>query len=94
MTLRLSTHTVIIGNFSKLLELFFITAGLLTEANVYNANTNLLILVTIVHEIIPTGGWNFWYNIQALKLYRYVDGMGDIVVLFDIIFMLVTLINW
>ena len=70
------------------------TRALLVEANIYNANTNLLMIVTILHEIIPTGGYNFWYNIQALKLYRYVGGMGDIVVLFDIIFMIVTIVNW
>ena len=36
------------------------TRALFTEANIYNANTNLLMIVTILHEIIPTGGWNFW----------------------------------
>ena len=70
------------------------TRALFTEVNIYNANTNLLLIVTIVHEIIPTGGWNFWYNIQAIKLYRYVGGMGDVAILFDVIFMFVTLINW
>ena len=69
------------------------TRSLITEANIYNANTNLLLIVTFVHEIIPTGGWNFYYNIQALKLYRYVGGMGDVVILFDIIFLFVTLIG-
>ena len=70
------------------------TRALFLEANIYNANTNLLMIVTILSEIIPTGGYNFWYNIQALKLYRYVGGMGDIVVLFDVIFMFVTIVNW
>ena len=47
-------------------------SGLFVEANVYNANLNMLLIVTILHEINPTGGWNMWQNIQALKLYRYL----------------------
>lgn len=69
------------------------TRSIVTETNIYNANTNLLLIVTFLHEIIPTGGWNFFYNIQAIKLYRYVGGMGDIVVLFDLIFFIVTLVG-
>ena len=36
------------------------TRALFVETNIYNANTNLLMIVTILHEILPTGGWNFW----------------------------------
>ena len=44
--------------------------------------------------LIDLGPFCCRFNIQALKLYRYVGGMGDIVVLFDLIFILVTLIGW
>ena len=69
------------------------TRALITEANIYNANTNLLLLVTILHEVLPTGGWSMYYNIQSLRLYRYVGGLGQIILLFDIIFLFVTFIG-
>ena len=69
------------------------TRALFTEINIYNANTNLLLIVTFLHEILPTGGWNFYTNVQALRLYRYVGGLGDLVILFDIVFSAVSLIG-
>ena len=66
------------------------TRAVFTEANVFNANANLMLLITFVHEIIPTGGWNFYPNVQPIKLYRYIGGMGEITVFLDIAFMLVT----
>ena len=49
-----------------------------------------MLLITFVHEIIPTGGWNFYPNVQPIKLYRYIGGMGEITVFLHIAFMLVT----
>ena len=31
------------------------TRAIITEANIYNANTNLLLIATFLHEILPTG---------------------------------------
>ena len=45
-------------------------------------------------QFFNTGNWNLWYNIQSLKLYRYVGGMGDFAALFDVIFIVVTLVKW
>lgn len=70
------------------------TRAIITEANIYNANTNLMLIVTFLHEILPTGGWSFYYNIQSLRLYRYVGGLGDMIMLFDIIYIFVTLAGW
>ena len=80
--------------FQKLIDNFWIdryTRAIFTEVNIYNANTNLLLTVTFLHEILPTGGWNYFHNVQSLRLYRYVGGMGNTVMLFDIMFIIVTL---
>lgn len=69
------------------------TRALFVESNIYNANTNLLLIVTMLHEILPTGGWNFFTNIQSLRLYRYVGGLGSIIMLFDLAFTIVTLVG-
>ena len=45
-------------------------------------------------QVIPTSGWNMFFNVQAIRLYRYVGCMGDIVILFDVIFIVVTLAGW
>jgi len=31
------------------------TRAIISEANIYNANTNLMLIVTFLHEILPTG---------------------------------------
>jgi len=67
------------------------TRAIFTEANVYNANTNLLLLITFVHEIIPTGAWNYYPYVMTVRLYRYVGGFGELMIFFDIIFLIVTL---
>ena len=36
------------------------------EANVFNANANVMLLITFLHEIIPTGRRNF----QAIKMFK------------------------
>jgi len=66
------------------------TRAIFTEANIYNANTNMLLMITFLHEILPTGGWNYYPNVQAIRLYRYVGGMGDLIIFFDIAFLVVT----
>lgn len=66
------------------------TRAIFTEANVYNANTNLLLLITFVHEIIPTGAWNYYPYVMTVRLYRYVGGFGDLMIFFDIAFLIVT----
>ena len=69
------------------------TRAILTEANLYNTNTNLMLIVTFLHEILPTGGWSFYYNIQSIRLYRYVGGLGQLIMLFDFIFIITTLVG-
>jgi len=65
------------------------TRAIFTEANIYNANSNLLLILTLVHEILPTGGWNYFPNVQPIRLFRYVGGHGDVIIFFDIAFVIV-----
>ena len=69
------------------------TRGIITEVNLYNANTNLMLIVTLLHEIQATQGWSYYYNIQSLRLYRYVGPQGSIIMLFDFIFAIVTFVG-
>ncbi|XP_065658368.1 uncharacterized protein LOC100211692 isoform X4 [Hydra vulgaris] len=69
------------------------TRALFTEMNLYNANTNMMLIVTYLHEILPTGGWNFYSNIQSLRLYRYNGGLGQITILFDLVFCVVAFVQ-
>ncbi|XP_065658340.1 uncharacterized protein LOC100206152 isoform X5 [Hydra vulgaris] len=69
------------------------TRALFTEINIYNANTNLMLIVTILHEVLPTGGYVYYSNVQALRLYRYVGGLGQLVIIFDLIFFGITIVS-
>ena len=39
------------------------TRAVFTEANVFNANANVMLLITFLHEIIPIGCPNFHPNV-------------------------------
>ena len=52
------------------------TRAIFHEINIYNANTNLMMIFTMVSEILNTGGWNYFDNVQALRLYRWQGGIG------------------
>ena len=54
------------------------TRAVFVEFNIYNANTNLMMIVTLLSEIIQTGGWNYFYNVQAIRLYRWQGGLGGL----------------
>lgn len=66
------------------------TRAIFTEVNLYNANTNMMLFITFVHEILPTGGWTFYPNVQAMRLFRYVGGIGELLIFFDIAFLIIT----
>ena len=52
------------------------TRAIFVELNIYNANANLMMIVTYVSEILQTGGWNYFDNVQAIRLYRWQGGLG------------------
>ena len=78
---------------SKLKWLDETTRGVFTEINVYNANVNLLCVVSLLYEQIPTGGSMHFINIQTIKIFRYVGGFSSAILFFEIIF-LVLLLTW
>jgi len=69
------------------------TRAIFHEVNIYNANTNLMMIFTMVSEILNTGGWNYFDNVQAIRLYRWQGGIGGLVAVADIIFMIVTFVG-
>ncbi|XP_065066412.1 uncharacterized protein LOC135692255 [Rhopilema esculentum] len=69
------------------------TRAVFVEFNIYNANTNLMMIVTLLSEVLQTGGWNYFYNVQAIRLYRWQGGLGGLIVFADLTFMIVTLVG-
>lgn len=69
------------------------TRGLFTEINIYNANVNLLCVVTLLSEHMPSGGFMHFVNIQTIKIFRYVSSFSSAILFFEIVF-LVMLLTW
>jgi len=48
------------------------TRAIFAEFTIYNAQTNFFSVITLLSEILPTGGYYHSPKIQTLRLYRYV----------------------
>ena len=48
------------------------TRAIFTEFTIYNAETNFFCVITLLSEILPTGGYYHSPKIQTIRLYRYV----------------------
>lgn len=48
------------------------TRAIFAEFTIYNAQTNFFSVITLLSEILPTGGYHHHPKIQTLRLYRYV----------------------
>lgn len=48
------------------------TRALFTELTIYNPYTNFFCAVTLLVEILPTGGYYQFPKVQTLRIYRYV----------------------
>lgn len=48
------------------------TRAVFAEFTIYNAQTNFFTVITLLTEILPTGGYYHSPKIQTLRLYRYV----------------------
>ncbi|XP_048576191.1 uncharacterized protein LOC5508455 [Nematostella vectensis] len=48
------------------------TRAIFAEFTIYNAYTNFFSVVTLLTEILPTGGYHHWPRVQTLRLYRYI----------------------
>ncbi|XP_038069881.1 polycystic kidney disease protein 1-like 2 [Patiria miniata] len=62
------------------------TKALAVEWTVYNANTNLFVVVTFLTEIMASGGFVKTTHIQAVRFYRYVAKFQLFVLCIEILF--------
>lgn len=69
------------------------TRALFTELSIYNVNINLLCVVTLLYEELPTGGGQTFVNIQTIRLYRYLGNFSAALMLCEVIFAFL-LLKW
>lgn len=69
------------------------TRALFTELSLYNININLLCVVTLLFEDLPTGGGQTHVNIQAIRLYRYISNFSAALMACEVIFAFL-LLTW
>lgn len=69
------------------------TRALFTELSIYNININLLCVVTLLYEELPTGGGQSFVNIQTIRVYRYIGNFSAALMTCEVIFAFL-LLNW
>lgn len=69
------------------------TRALFTELSIYNVNINLLCVVTLLYEELPTGGGQTFVNIQTIRLYRYIGNFSTALLACEVILAFL-LLNW
>lgn len=69
------------------------TRALFTELSIYNININLLCVVTLLYEELPTGGGQTFVNIQTIRVYRYIGNFSAALMTCEVIFAFL-LLNW
>lgn len=62
------------------------TRAVLAEFTVYNAHTNFFGVVTMLTEILPTGGYYHYPKVSTIRLYRYTGPEQVVVMVFEFIF--------
>ena len=67
------------------------TRALFSEFAIYNANTNLFCVVTLLFEQLPTGSLSPYPSILTLRLFRYVGGEKVFVITCEVVYVLFTL---
>lgn len=69
------------------------TRALFTELSIYNINTNLLCVVTLLYEELPTGSGQTFVNIQTIRAYRYIGNFSAALMTCEVIFAFL-LLKW
>lgn len=69
------------------------TRALFAELSLYNININLLCVVTLLFEDLPTGGGQTHINVQAIRLYRYISNFSAALMACEVIFAFL-LLTW
>ncbi|XP_031568597.1 polycystic kidney disease protein 1-like 2 [Actinia tenebrosa] len=62
------------------------TRAIFTEINIYNVDVNLLCVITLLYEFLPSGNGIPSINVQTIKLYRYLSSVAKAVMGFEVIF--------
>ena len=65
--------------------------GVFIELTVYNAQVNLFSVVTLLAEVMPTGGVVTFRRIDTIRVYRYLGKFGNLVLAAELIICLVIL---
>lgn len=67
------------------------TRALFTELSLYNVNVNLLGVVSLLFEDLPTGNGQLFVNIQTIRVFRYLEKFSSALLACEVIlaFMLV-----
>lgn len=62
------------------------TRAVFAEFTVYNAHTNFFGVVTMLTEILPTGGYHHYPKVNTIRLYRYTGPEQVVVMAFEFVF--------
>lgn len=62
------------------------TRAVFAEFTVYNAHTNFFGVVTMLTEVLPTGGYYHYPKVSSIRLYRYTGPEQAVVMVFEFIF--------
>lgn len=62
------------------------TRAVFTEFTVYNAHTNFFGVVTLLTELLPTGGYHHYPKVSTIRLYRYTGPEQVVVMAFEFVF--------
>ena len=65
--------------------------GIFIELTVYNAQVNLFGVITILAEVMPTGGVEMFHRIDIIRVYRYLGQLGYAVLISELTICLVIL---
>lgn len=87
------TNDTAFNNFKKLWKEHWIdkyTRAIFTELNIYSVDINLLCVITLLYEFLPSTGGVYTMNVQTIKLFRYLGGLAQAVMGFEVIFMFLT----
>ena len=62
------------------------TRAIFAEFTVYNAYTHFFSIVTLLTEVLPTGGYYHYPKIRTVRLYRYQGVQSTVVMVFEFVF--------
>lgn len=64
------------------------TRAVFTEFALYNAYTNFFCVITMLAEILPTGGYNPYVQFRPIRLYRYTGPETYVLMAFELVYII------